>query len=185
MDFSKRQFLQQLGVLTAGASLIPVAEAGLTLAPTRREGDASRRYAMLIDLRRCVGCQACTVSCAIENQTPHGEFRTTVNQYQVSLEGEAIATNVLLPRLCNHCDNPPCVPVCPVQATFQREDGIVVIDNTLRGVCLLRASLPVRCPLYQSRHPNGGQMYLLRTPAGGGIVAGVRGVVRGRGADHR
>ena len=130
---------------------------------------------MLIDLRRCVGCQACTVSCAIENQTPHGEFRTTVNQYQVSLEGEAVATNVLLPRLCNHCDNPPCVPVCLVQATFQREDGIVVIDNTRCVGVLLRAGLPVRCPLYQSRHPNGGQMHLLRTPAGGGIVTGVRG----------
>ena len=150
MDFGKRQFLQRLGVLTAGASLIPVAEAGLTLAPTRREGDASRRYAMLIDLRRCVGCQACTVSCAIENQTPHGEFRTTVNQYQVSLECEAVATNVLLPRLCNHCDNPPCVPVCPVQATFQREDGIVVVDNKR---CVGCAYCVQACP-YDARFIN-------------------------------
>ena len=106
-------------------------------------GDVRRRYAMLIDLRRCIGCQACTVSCAIENQTPHGEFRTTVNQYQVSLEGEEVATNVLLPRLCNHCDNPPCVPVCPVQATFQREDGIVVVDNK-RCVGAPIACRPVR-----------------------------------------
>ena len=113
-------------------------------------GDVRRRYAMLIDLRRCIGCQACTVSCAIENQTPHGEFRTTVNQYQVSLEGEEVATNVLLPRLCNHCDNPPCVPVCPVQATFQREDGIVVVDNKR---CVGCAYCVQACP-YDARFIN-------------------------------
>ncbi|SUH37736.1 tetrathionate reductase subunit B [Salmonella enterica subsp. enterica] len=62
---------------------------------------------MLIDLRRCIGCQSCTVSCTIENQTPQGAFRTTVNQYQVQREGSQEVTNVLLPRLCNHCDNPP------------------------------------------------------------------------------
>ncbi|WP_343219258.1 4Fe-4S dicluster domain-containing protein, partial [Escherichia coli] len=130
MDSSKRQFLQRLGVLTAGASLVPLAQAQFPFSPERHEGSQQHRYAMLVDLRRCIGCQACTVSCAIENQTPQGEFRTLVNQYQVQIEGQQSVTNVLLPRLCNHCDNPPCVPVCPVQATFQREDGIVVVDNT-------------------------------------------------------
>lgn len=103
---------------------------------------------MLVDLRRCIGCQACTVSCAIENQTPQGEFRTHVNQYQVRLADEV--TNVLLPRLCNHCDSPPCVPVCPVQATFQREDGIVVVDNTR---CVGCAYCVQACP-YDARFIN-------------------------------
>lgn len=110
MDSSKRQFLQQLGVLTAGASLVPLAEAKFPFSPERHEGSPRHRYAMLIDLRRCIGCQSCTVSCTIENQTPQGAFRTTVNQYQVQREGSQEVTNVLLPRLCNHCDNPP--PVC-------------------------------------------------------------------------
>ena len=114
--------------MTAGASLVPLAEAKFPFSAARREGASRHRYAMLVDLRRCIGCQACTVSCAIENQTPLGAFRTHVNQYQVQLDDRI--TNVLLPRLCNHCDNPPCVPVCPVQATFQRQDGIVVVDNT-------------------------------------------------------
>lgn len=150
MDISKRQFLQQLGAITAGASLVPLAQASLPLRPERREGSDKHRYAMLIDLRRCIGCQSCTVSCAIENQTPQGAFRTTVNQYQVSLTGQDDVTNVLLPRLCNHCDSPPCVPVCPVQATFQRKDGIVVIDNTR---CVGCAYCVQACP-YDARFIN-------------------------------
>lgn len=86
MDSSKRQFLQQLGVLTAGASLVPLAEAKFPFSPERHEGSPRHRYAMLIDLRRCIGCQSCTVSCTIENQTPQGAFRTTVNQYQSSVK---------------------------------------------------------------------------------------------------
>lgn len=148
MDCSKRQFLAQLGVLTAGASLVPLAEAKFPFSPARREGASGHRYAMLVDLRRCIGCQACTVSCAIENQTPQGAFRTHVNQYQVQL-GDRV-TNVLLPRLCNHCDNPPCVPVCPVQATFQRQDGIVVVDNTR---CVGCAYCVQACP-YDARFIN-------------------------------
>lgn len=150
MDSSKRQFLQQLGVLTAGASLVPLAQAQFPFSPERHEGSQQHRYAMLVDLRRCIGCQACTVSCAIENQTPQGEFRTLVNQYQVQIEGQQSVTNVLLPRLCNHCDNPPCVPVCPVQATFQREDGIVVVDNTR---CVGCAYCVQACP-YDARFIN-------------------------------
>ena len=150
MDISKRQFLQQMGVVTAGAALVPLAEAGIAFGPERREGSDQHRYAMLIDLRRCIGCQSCTVSCTIENQTPQGAFRTTVNQYQVRLADRDDVTNVLLPRLCNHCDNPPCVPVCPVQATFQRKDGIVVIDNTR---CVGCAYCVQACP-YDARFIN-------------------------------
>lgn len=124
MDQGKRAFLQRLGVLTAGAALVPLAEAGWQMEPVRKQGDIKRRYAMLIDLRRCIGCQACTVSCAIENQLPQGQFRTTVNQYQIALSGAESVTNVLLPRLCNHCDNPPCVPVCPVQALISGKTAL-------------------------------------------------------------
>lgn len=150
MDISKRHFLQKLGVVTAGASLLPLAEAEISFSPKRHGGSDKHRYAMLIDLRRCIGCQACTVSCTIENQTPEGAFRTTVNQYQIELADSEMVTNVLLPRLCNHCDIPPCVPVCPVQATWQRKDGIVVIDNTR---CVGCAYCVQACP-YDARFIN-------------------------------
>src|SRR5690625_6538733 len=84
---------------------------------------------MVIDLRKCIGCQACTVSCSVENLPPIGQFRTTVLQYEVENYDDGQPAMFNLPRLCNHCENPPCVPVCPVEATFQREDGVVLVDN--------------------------------------------------------
>lgn len=149
MHLSKRAFLKNLSLLTVGQAFIPFSQAKSQFQPERREGNEKHRYGMLIDLRRCIGCQACTVSCAIENATPIGEFRTTVRQYEVS-DGKSVVNNILLPRLCNHCDNPPCVPVCPVQATYQRKDGIVVINNEQ---CIGCAYCVQACP-YDARFIN-------------------------------
>lgn len=127
----RRGFLKEMLGLGAAATVIPImpAKAAIGDQPPRRPGEPGKRYGMLVDLRKCIGCQACTVSCSIENQAPIGQFRTTVLQYEVNLPDQQQAAMLSLPRLCNHCDNPPCVPVCPVQATFQREDGIVLVDN--------------------------------------------------------
>ncbi|EKO3403039.1 4Fe-4S dicluster domain-containing protein [Vibrio fluvialis] len=156
MDSTKRRFLS---AVTAGAALIPVTGIGTATASTvirnnqapDRKGQIGKRYAMLIDLRKCVGCQACTVGCSVENQMPIGQFRTTVKQYEVTLMDGSQATQQVkaftLPRLCNHCDNPPCVAVCPVQATFQREDGIVMVDNSR---CVACAYCVQACP-YDAR----------------------------------
>lgn len=126
MDVTKRLFLKEISALTIGVSTAPLSYAKYM--PERRNGDETKRYGMIIDLRRCIGCQACTISCSIENSSPIDNFRTTVRQYEI-VDNNQKVSNVLLPRLCNHCDNPPCVPVCPVQATFQQKDGIVVINN--------------------------------------------------------
>ena len=89
--------------------------------------DSSRpHWGMVIDLAKCVGCDSCTVACKAENRTPPGIT------YNVVLERETGAyPNVrleALPRPCMQCENPPCVSVCPVQATYKGDDGIVVID---------------------------------------------------------
>ncbi|MEA5025795.1 tetrathionate reductase beta subunit [Desulfitobacterium sp. LBE] len=85
-----------------------------------------KRYAMVIDLRRCVGCHACQVACKSENNVPLGVFRNWVDELETGKFPNV--SRHRLPRLCNHCENPSCVKVCPVNATTQKEDGTVVID---------------------------------------------------------
>ncbi len=145
MQISKRTLLKGVGTITLGASLVPLSSLAFELPK-----DGSRkRWAMIMDLRRCIGCQACTVSCCSENATPPGEFRTTVNQYEIADRRRAV-NNLLLPRLCNQCENPPCVPVCPVRATFRADNGIVEIDKT---VCIACGLCVKACP-YEARFIN-------------------------------
>jgi len=85
-----------------------------------------RRWGMVIDLRKCIGCEACTVSCEAENVLPPG-----VVYRPVMTEELGTFPNVrkrFLPRPCMQCDDPPCVPPCPVGATYKRDDGVVAID---------------------------------------------------------
>lgn len=84
------------------------------------------RYAMVIDLRRCIGCHACSVACKSENSVPLGVWRSWVKIVEKGKYPKVIRS--FLPTVCNNCANPVCVHVCPVQATYQREDGVVMVD---------------------------------------------------------
>ena len=152
---SKRSFLQDLIAVAASFGIASTARAALpgdpTFQPTRRPGMEGKRFGMLVDMRKCIGCQACTVSCIQENAVPEGSFRTVVSTYSVKLTDSAQpAGTYVLPRLCNHCDNPPCIPVCPVSATYKREDGIVVVDGDR---CVGCAYCVQACP-YDARFIN-------------------------------
>jgi Fe-S-cluster-containing dehydrogenase component/formate-dependent nitrite reductase membrane component NrfD len=85
------------------------------------------RFGFVIDQRRCIGCHACTVACKAEHGVELGVFRTWVKYIE---QGEFPDTRRHFSVLrCNHCDDAPCVTVCPVTALYKREDGIVDFDG--------------------------------------------------------
>jgi molybdopterin-containing oxidoreductase family iron-sulfur binding subunit len=81
---------------------------------------------MVLDLTRCIGCNACTVACKIENGTPDDHYWCRVYTEETGTFPDVKTTYV--PALCNHCADAPCVTVCPTGASYQRDDGIVLID---------------------------------------------------------
>jgi molybdopterin-containing oxidoreductase family iron-sulfur binding subunit len=81
------------------------------------------RYSMVVDLKRCVGCNTCVVACKAEHNTPNGILCTSVIEKE---EGRfPDVRRLFIPVLCNHCDEPACVDVCPTGASHARPDGIV------------------------------------------------------------
>ena len=85
------------------------------------------RYGFVIDQRKCIGCHACTVACKEENGVPLGAFRTWVKYVE---KGSYPNTRRYFSVLrCNHCDNAPCVTICPTVALYRRPDGIVDFDG--------------------------------------------------------
>jgi Fe-S-cluster-containing dehydrogenase component len=138
-------------VLPAGAGEIEVPE---QIPGIRgREYDMARsRFAFLVDITRCIGCGSCCVADKREYNVPDGNFRTWVERYikdfddniyvdspNGGLDGytkprtdlpKAVRDTFFVPKLCNMCENPPCVQVCPVGATFRTPDGFVLIDPT-------------------------------------------------------
>jgi len=84
------------------------------------------KYGMVIDLRKCIGCNTCVAACKAEHLTPTGLFQTSVIEKEMGKFPKTI--RVFVPVLCNHCEEPPCVDVCPTGATYKRDDGIVIID---------------------------------------------------------
>jgi len=104
------------------------------------------RWAMVADLRRCVGCQTCTSSCKHTNATPPSVQWRRVLDFEMGSYPNVKRTFV--PVGCMHCADPPCMHVCPSTATGQREDGIVTIDY---DICIGCAYCAVACP-YQARY---------------------------------
>jgi molybdopterin-containing oxidoreductase family iron-sulfur binding subunit len=82
---------------------------------------------MLIDLTRCIGCDACTVACKQENGTPMDVFFARVLNVEAGKYPNV--KRLYIPVLCNHCEDPPCLKACPNKAIVKRQDGIVLIDQ--------------------------------------------------------
>ena len=137
---SRRSFIAAAGVF--------IASTALRAAPNKFEKTKGPRYGMVIDLTRCVGCQSCTMNCAMENNVQAGAFRTIVSEYEASDKDGNRAVIASLPRLCNHCENPACINVCPTGASHQRSNGIVKVNSTECIGCALCAEA---CP-YHARY---------------------------------
>lgn len=145
---SRRAFLSGSLGLVGGASAAPALAAEPTTSLRHPADGHTPHWVMVMDLRKCIGCQACTVACAMENHLPEGSHRTYVPTYE--LEGPHGPVPAMLPRMCNHCENPPCVPVCPAGATYKAEDGIVLVDH---DACVGCGYCVQACP-YEARFLN-------------------------------
>lgn len=118
---------------------------------------AKNRYAMVIDLRRCIGCEACTIACKVENNTPVNysvKPGRTIAWNQVLFKEEQnypFADRKFWPRPCFHCENPSCVGVCPTGATYQDKERGLVLQKYDR--CIGCRYCGVACP-YGARYFN-------------------------------
>ena len=155
VDVSRRDVLKTAGAVVAGVaatSLIPAMEAAAARGKPPRWG-------MVIDLRRCHGCRACTIACKAEYDVPLGAWNTVVSEEVVGKFPDT--KKLFLPRRCNHCEGneddkvPPCVKACPeypkerktfitpdgkkiryrTGATYKRPDGLILYDNSLCTGC--------------------------------------------------
>ena len=141
-------------------------------------------YAMVIDQERCIGCHACYVACKEENNVPLGSaWKRVLTEGGENIDepagtypenGEDGTLNMkYLPMGCQHCENPPCAKVCPVGATFKREDGIVEIDY---DKCMGCRYCMAACP-YNARVFNYDEPTTLPAEGTGNVPARPQGVV--------
>lgn len=108
-------------ISSADASTLPLT----ALQKRGREGIPGKRWVWVIDLSRCRNARKCVTACQGAHHLRPEQFHINTLTMQESAE----TPPYYMPKPCQHCDNPPCVSVCPVDATFKRGDGVVLIDN--------------------------------------------------------
>lgn len=116
----RRSFLKKSGLVIIGLAAASFAT------PAKKAVASTGKLAMLIDLDRCIGCQSCVIACKSQNITTRGFFNTRIEIIETGVFPHARAS--FIPRLCNQCEDPPCVEACPEKATFKLNNGIVVTD---------------------------------------------------------
>ena len=149
----RREFLVKALKLPCSAAVISILGPLAVCADASEGGsETSEHYfGMGIQVDKCIGCGKCVEACKAENDVPQEPyyFRTWVERYVVHNDGEVSVDSpeggirgfpqqegesdamrsFFVPKLCNQCDNPPCVQVCPVGATFKTDEGVVLVDS--------------------------------------------------------
>lgn len=173
---STTKFLFLTGFAALGLESLTAEPAKGPVPPPSADGyrAAEHWWGMTIEIDKCIGCGNCVRACAAENDVPEGFFRTWVERYQVE-EGDLEHPKVdspqggihgfpptqdspaklfFVPKICNHCVDSPCIQVCPVGATYDSPDGVVLVDESY---CLGCRYCVQACP-YGCRyiHPTRG-----------------------------
>lgn len=175
MNITRRDFLG-IGLKTLAAASLPLSLEFLGPEEVKAVIEKSKvRWGFLVDTFKCVGCGVCVKACKLENEVPYDApvTRTWVERYVVLKDGRVladtpngardgfidkkiggeeidekdIAKGFFVPKLCNQCDKPPCVQVCPVGATYQTAEGIVLVDRKWCigcGYCIMACPYGVR-----------------------------------------
>ncbi len=192
IQLTRRSFIKGMAAATctAAATALPVAAAGKT-------GDR-KTLATLIDIRKCTGCESCVEACREVNAAKFPKPRLPfpkmvpdrakpedwsdqkdrtdrltpynwvfIQQADVTYQDEDY--QLTLPRRCMHCENPPCVKLCPWGAAYQKDNGIAVIDSKL---CLGGSKCKKVCPWQIPQRQSGVGLYLDLMPsmAGNGVM---------------
>jgi len=141
---------------TAGVAAATVVAPGVILHSVAEAGDQVEavsdkvRWGMLVDTNKCAdGCTACVDACGKENGLPDHNRPATDPKWirKVKVKDNMTGRITNLPMMCQHCEKPPCVDVCPTGASFKRADGIVIVD---RHICIGCRFCMMACP-YKAR----------------------------------
>ncbi len=121
-----------------------------TLQLRGRDGIKGKKWVMVLDLSRCRNARKCVSACQSAHHLRPYEYHINTLVMQESVNTPAY----YMPKTCQHCDNPPCVSVCPVDATFKRQDGIVLIDNErCIGCRFCMAACPYSARMFHWQEP--------------------------------
>ncbi len=150
---SRRSFVKQTAAGVSVATMAPGVVLYSIARAARHPGEAVTdevRWGMLIDANRCAdGCTDCVTACHEENGVHQLGRPATDAQWirKVHLRDKQTGREYGIPVMCQHCENPPCVDVCPTGASFKRADGIVLVD---KHICIGCRYCMLACP-YKAR----------------------------------
>jgi len=157
VNFSRRSFVRKTATAAAVIAIAPgiLLNTGAEAKPAGEAATSDVRWGMLINTNKCdAGCTDCVTACNTENgivshNHPDHDSQTTNQQWirKVKLRDTQTGHITSLPMMCQHCEKPPCVDVCPTGASMKREDGIVMVD---RHLCIGCRYCMMACP-YKAR----------------------------------